>query len=147
MLYIFFLIHIYWVLVSWKNENISGKIMEFNFGIWLETLIYLVLSFSITFYYQSLKKLQCRHPDLSHHYVQHTSCLVSTHTATIPCIQHPSFREHLHVSKPGSLQPKLNKERIHYYIKVWSQLRYWSIYLRGMLELIRSTGHTGFMGY
>ncbi len=28
MLYISFLFHIYWVLVSWKNGNISGKIME-----------------------------------------------------------------------------------------------------------------------
>ena len=39
MLYKSFLIHIYSVLVSWKNGNISGKIMEFDSGIWLETLL------------------------------------------------------------------------------------------------------------
>ncbi len=37
-LYKSFLIHIHLVLVSWKNENNSGKIMEFNSGIWLKTL-------------------------------------------------------------------------------------------------------------
>ncbi len=38
MLYKYFLTHIYLVLVSWKNGNISGKIMEFDSGIRLETL-------------------------------------------------------------------------------------------------------------
>ncbi len=44
-----FLIHIYSVLVSWKNGDISGKIMEFDFGIWLETLyLTLVSDFFLT---------------------------------------------------------------------------------------------------
>ncbi len=38
MLYLSFLIHIFSVLVSWKNRNIPGKIMEFDSGIRLETL-------------------------------------------------------------------------------------------------------------
>ncbi len=38
ILYISTFIHIYSVLVSWKNRSISGKIMEFDSGIRLETL-------------------------------------------------------------------------------------------------------------
>ncbi len=39
MLYNAFLIHIYSVLVSWENGNISGKLMEFDSRIRLETLV------------------------------------------------------------------------------------------------------------